>query len=64
MSIKAPLDLEALQSVALAVAGERSVDAVLKRIVEGLAAQPDVALARVWLLRPGDICETCRMRSQ
>jgi len=58
------LDLEALQTVALAVAGERSVDAVLKRIVEGLAAQPGVALARVWLLRPGDICETCRMRSQ
>ncbi len=44
------------------MAGERSVDAVLARIVKGLAGHPDVALARVWLLRPGDICGTCSMR--
>jgi transcriptional regulator with GAF, ATPase, and Fis domain len=62
VGISDPLDPEALQAVALAVAGERSVDAVLARIVQGVAGQPDVALARVWLVRPGDICETCRMR--
>src|SRR5215470_8013864 len=58
------LDPEALQTVALTVAGERSTDAVLERIVDGLAGQPGIALARVWLLRPGDICETCAMRPQ
>src|SRR5262245_44687326 len=57
--VSTTLDPEALQTVALTVAGERSADAVLKRIVDGLAGQPGIALARVWLLRPGDICETC-----
>ncbi len=36
---------------------------MLRGIVRGLAEQPDVALARVWLLRPGDICPQCLMRT-
>jgi transcriptional regulator with GAF, ATPase, and Fis domain len=55
---------EALQSIALAVAREREVEVVLRRIVEGLAAQPDVAIARVWLVAPGDICPSCPMRAE
>jgi transcriptional regulator with GAF, ATPase, and Fis domain len=55
---------ESLQTVSLALAQHRSVDAVLRRIVEGLASQPGVALARVWLLAPGDICSACPMRSE
>jgi transcriptional regulator with GAF, ATPase, and Fis domain len=58
------VNLAALQEIALAVAGERSVEGVLLRIVEGLADQPDVALARVWLLDRGDICDSCRLRPQ
>ena len=50
---------EALQAVTLAVAAETSVDRVLAQIVEGLVANTAVALARVWLIAPGDICETC-----
>jgi transcriptional regulator with GAF, ATPase, and Fis domain len=53
---------ESLQAVSLAVAQERSVETVLRRIVDGLASQAGVALARVWLVRPGDICEGCPMR--
>jgi transcriptional regulator with GAF, ATPase, and Fis domain len=55
---------ETLQAVALAVAAERSVSRVLAKIVEGLAAQAGVALARVWLVAPGDICDTCPMRAE
>jgi transcriptional regulator with GAF, ATPase, and Fis domain len=55
---------ETLQAVALAVAAERSVDSVLSQIVEGLLAQTGVALARVWLIGPGDICETCPLRTE
>ena len=55
---------EALQPVALAVAQERSLDVVLARIAQGLAGQPGVALARVWLLAPGDICDRCHVRSE
>ena len=32
-------------------------------IVRGLAERPEVALARIWLTAPGDICATCHMRS-
>jgi GAF domain-containing protein len=55
---------EALQSLALQVGEARTADAVLERVVHGLAALENVALARVWLIGPGDICETCRMRSE
>jgi GAF domain len=55
---------EALQLVALAVAQERSLDVVLARIAQGLAGQQGVALARVWLLTPGDICGRCHVRSE
>jgi transcriptional regulator with GAF, ATPase, and Fis domain len=55
---------EALQAIALEVAAERSVDRILKQIVDGLIAQSSVALARVWLTGPGDICETCPMRAE
>jgi transcriptional regulator with GAF, ATPase, and Fis domain len=54
--------LEALQEVAVRISGERSVDDVLHSIVLGLAQQPDVALARVWVTGPGDVCGSCRMR--
>lgn len=55
---------ETLHDVALAVAAERSVDRILAQIVNGLAAQPTVALARVWLIGPGDICGSCSMRAE
>jgi transcriptional regulator with GAF, ATPase, and Fis domain len=52
---------EVLQAVAHAVSQERSLEVVLKRIVEGLAGSGGVALARVWLRRnPGELCERCR----
>jgi transcriptional regulator with GAF, ATPase, and Fis domain len=55
---------EALQAVALAVAGETSVERVLAQIVEGLVARTAVALARVWLIAPGDICATCPLLAE
>ena len=57
------MNLEALQDVALRISGERSVGSVLQHIVDGLIQRPGVALARVWVTRPGDECTSCRMRS-
>jgi transcriptional regulator with GAF, ATPase, and Fis domain len=45
------MQLEALQSLALAVAAARSPDSVLTEMVRGLGMTEGVALARVWLLR-------------
>jgi transcriptional regulator with GAF, ATPase, and Fis domain len=58
------MNLQMLQAVALAVAEARSVETVLSRIVQGLLGQPGLALARIWLIGPGDICATCPMRSE
>jgi len=58
------MNAEALQDVALTVAAERSVDRVLAQIVEGLVRRSSVALARVWLMEPGDICAACSLRGE
>jgi hypothetical protein len=55
---------EALQPIALTVAQERLLDVVLARIAQGLAGPPGAALARVWLLAPGDIGDRCHVRSE
>ena len=54
----------ALQQILMTASREHSERTVLRIIVEGLVEQPHVALARIWLLRPGDICATCRMRPE
>lgn len=56
------MKLESLQAVSLAIAQERSVEVVLQKVVEGLVAQPGIALARLWLKGPGDICARCPMK--
>jgi transcriptional regulator with GAF, ATPase, and Fis domain len=56
------MHLEALQDLALRISGERDVEAVLRQIVAGLGQQPGVALARVWVAKAGDLCQSCRMR--
>ncbi len=50
---------EPLLALAATVAGEHSTRNALDAIVEGLAGQPGIALARIWLLEPGDICDEC-----
>ena len=53
-----------LLSLAVAVAAERNLQDVLQTIVQGLASHPGVALARIWLLLPGDICDSCFLRDE
>lgn len=55
---------ETLQQIALAAAESLAVDEVLGRIVRGLAETEGLALARIWLLGPGDICAACPMRAE
>jgi transcriptional regulator with GAF, ATPase, and Fis domain len=58
------VEFQALQSLALKVGEARTADDVLKGIVDGLAVQDGIALARVWLILPGDICKACVMRAE
>lgn len=57
------MQAEPLLSLAAQITGQHRTADVLSTIVRGLAAQPGVALARVWLLSPGDLCETCFHRA-
>ncbi len=52
------------KQILLALAETRTLAELLALVVERLAASPRIALARVWLVRPGDLCETCRFRSE
>jgi transcriptional regulator with GAF, ATPase, and Fis domain len=54
---------QSLQRVSLALAEERSLDALLQRLVQGLVDE-ELALARVWLFEPGDICPACPLRDE
>lgn len=58
------MDVSVLQEIALAVNQARGGQEVLGQVVEGLAQVPGIALARIWLLDEGDICETCDLRSE
>ncbi len=58
------MDLASLQNLAFAVQSELSLDRVLTQVTSGLSDQPNVALARIWLLADGDICTTCPMREE
>lgn len=53
------MDLAQLPPILVALAEQRSLDAVLKKIIEVVAAQPDVALARLWLVENDRICPHC-----
>jgi transcriptional regulator with GAF, ATPase, and Fis domain len=51
----------ALKDLLLEIAQERELGALLPLIVRRLAeSSPDVALARIWLVGPGDSCDGCK----
>ncbi len=53
------MGLETLPPVILAIAEQRSLSAVLKTIIDAVARQPDIALARLWLREPDGSCPVC-----
>jgi transcriptional regulator with GAF, ATPase, and Fis domain len=57
-------DLESNKDLLLDMANERSLEPLLSLVVRRLAERPPIALARIWLLGPGDICPACPMRAE
>jgi len=53
-----------LPEVMVSMAQNRSLHDVLCAVVRGIAECPNLILARIWLIEGGDICETCRFRSE
>jgi transcriptional regulator with GAF, ATPase, and Fis domain len=53
------VELESLPPVILAIAEQRSLPAVLTTIINAVARQPGVALARLWLRESDEDCPVC-----
>lgn len=53
------LNFQSFQQLLLEMAQQRSVDDLLQLVTSSLVSNRNVALARVWMVAPGDICETC-----
>jgi transcriptional regulator with GAF, ATPase, and Fis domain len=58
------MQCSAFPQVMISIAQERSLTAVLQAVVRGVAGCSDVALARIWLIKPGDICAECNLASE
>jgi len=59
-----PIDVDLHKRLLIDMAQEHCFDNVLKLVVDRLAQQPDVALVRIWLVGPGDLCATCHLRDE
>ena len=57
-------EFDSLTCLLLDIAQERSVDTLMQTVVRRLAERPPIALVRIWLLEPGDICSSCPMRAE
>lgn len=63
LEIQTPLIADP-KSLLLQMGQCRQVSDVLRLIVQRLAESPAVALARIWLIKPGAGCDTCPLRSE
>ena len=58
-----PGDPDVLERIALRMVACLDVEDLIRLVTQRLARDYDAALARIWLTGPGDLCDTCRMRS-
>ncbi len=58
------LESDSIRTLLLDIAEERVADRLFSRIVGRLADLEEVALARIWLIGPGDHCDRCPMRKE
>lgn len=54
---------EILEQAAFQMTSSLNLEEVLTTITKGLVEELDASLARIWLLRPGDICAQCHKAS-
>jgi transcriptional regulator with GAF, ATPase, and Fis domain len=52
---------DVLKNLLLEIGQQRSLEAVLRVVVDRLAGEEHIAMARIWLIRPGGDCSRCPM---
>ena len=55
-------EFDSLRDLLLEIAPERSVEHLLRKVVQRLAERPHALVARLWLLEKCDLCASCPMR--
>jgi transcriptional regulator with GAF, ATPase, and Fis domain len=60
----ANVDFGEFQALLFEMAQQLSLDALLNLIAQRLADYEEIALARLWLIQPGDICPSCPMATE
>ena len=58
------MDSARFPNLILTMAQERTVASLLQVIVDGIVSSQSVSLACIWLVGPGDRCETCLLSSR
>lgn len=58
------MKLEDYQSLLIDMPQERTLAGLLNLIVHRLAARPQAALVRMWLMNPADICSVCPLQKE
>lgn len=56
------LNNEDIHALLLEMAQQRTADSLFDVVVSGLAGLNQVALARMWVVKPGDICQECWLK--
>jgi hypothetical protein len=66
--VELPLDykpeFDSLRKLILEIAPERSVEHLLRKVVQCLAERPHAVMACLWLIDQGDLCASCLARPQ
>ncbi len=53
-----------LRELLLSMSQARSVASLLQMVVEKYSEDTSLALSRIWLIRPGDECQTCKLKEE
>jgi transcriptional regulator with GAF, ATPase, and Fis domain len=57
-------EFDSLRDLLLEIAPVRSVEHLLRKVVQSLAERPHAVMARLWLIDKGDLCASCVARPQ
>ena len=61
LSLSYKPEFESLKELLIKITSERSIDVLLKMIVDNMIERPHIALVRIWLKKQGDLCNDCLM---
>ena len=59
LSLSYKPEFESLKKLLIEMTSERSIDVLLKMIIDNMVQRPHIAIIQIWLKKQGDICNNC-----